>query len=158
MRTIFLWPVLAGALLVPATAQAAPPRALPAAMDHTVAAGAPGVLAYVDDGRRVWQGAARGADVRTRPPPRADDRFRAGSNTKAFVATVALQLADEGRLTLDDTVEHWLPGILPYGGQIKLRNLLNHTAGVPDNAFPPDLEIYKGDPFRLWTPTELVAL
>src|SRR5689334_15869340 len=113
MKTTLL--LLAGALALPASAQAAPPRALPALMNETVTAGAPGVLAYVDDGHRVWQGAAGVADVQTRRPLRPDDRFRAASNTKTFVATVALQLVDEGRLRLDDTVERWLPGTLPYG-------------------------------------------
>jgi D-alanyl-D-alanine carboxypeptidase len=116
------------------------------------------VAAYVDDGHRTWQGAAGVADLRTHRPLRADDRYRAASNTKTFVATVALQLVDEGKLRLTDTVQRWLPGVLPYGNQVTVRNLLNHTAGIPDNSLAPDIQIYKGDPLRQWTPAELVAL
>ena len=64
---------------------------------------------------------------------RATDRFRAASITKSFVATVALQLVGEGKLSLSDTVERRLPGILPYGDRITLRQLLNHTSGVPQD-------------------------
>ena len=74
------------------------------------------------------------------------------------MATVVLQLVDEGRLALSDTVERWLPGILPYGDRITVRQLLNHTAGVPDYANIPLAEVYRGVRFRSWTPRELVAL
>ena len=62
---------------------------------------------------------------------RPTDRFRAASLTKSFVATVVLQLVGEGKLALDDTVERRLPGVLPYGESITLRQLLNHTAESP---------------------------
>ena len=75
------------------------------------------------------------ADLRTGRPMRADLHYRAGSLTKALVATVVLQLVAEGRLSLRDTVERWLPGILPYGDQVTVEQLLRHTSGVPDS--PP---------------------
>ena len=74
------------------------------------------------------------------------------------MATVVLQLVGEGRLSLSDTVERWLPGILPYGDQITVRQLLNHTSGVPDYTFEPLVALYRGDRFRSWRPRELVAL
>ena len=104
----------------------------------------------------VWTGASGVADLRTARPMRPSDRFRA--LTKPFVATVVLQLVEEGRLSLSDTVERWLPGILPYGDQITVRQLLNHTSGVPDYFFEPFLELYGGNRFRSWRPRELVAL
>ncbi len=61
---------------------------------------------------------------------RARDRFRVASITKSFVATVVLELAAEGKLSLDDTIEHWLPRIVPNGAAITLRELLNHTSGL----------------------------
>jgi D-alanyl-D-alanine carboxypeptidase len=61
---------------------------------------------------------------------RADDRFRVGSVTKTFTATLVLQLVAEGELRLDDTVERWLPGLLPDGDRITIRQLLNHTSGL----------------------------
>jgi D-alanyl-D-alanine carboxypeptidase len=133
-------------------------------LDQVVAAGAPGVVALVNDGRHrgrdraVWQGADGVADLRTRRPMRSEDRYRVGSVTKSFVATVALQLVAEGRLSLSDTVERWLPGLLPYGRSVTVRQLLSHTSGVPDNSMTPSIELLRGNRFRSWQPRELVAL
>jgi D-alanyl-D-alanine carboxypeptidase len=107
-----------------------PARQLQALLDSLVAKGAPGALAVVDDGRtriRLASGAAR---LLPREPLRPDARFRVGSVTKTFVATVALQLVHERRLRLDDTVERWLPGLVPNGQAITVRMLLNHTSGL----------------------------
>ncbi|MFF9484675.1 serine hydrolase domain-containing protein [Streptomyces sp. NPDC014676] len=64
------------------------------------------------------------------------DHFRAGSITKTFVATVVLQLADEDRLSLSDTVEEHLPGLVRGAGNdgraLTLRSLLTHTSGLYD--------------------------
>ncbi|OKK06014.1 serine hydrolase [Streptomyces sp. CB03234] len=62
------------------------------------------------------------------------DRFRAGSITKTFIATVVLQLAAEGRLSLADPVDRHLPGLVPgeAGRRVTLRALLTHTSGLPD--------------------------
>jgi D-alanyl-D-alanine carboxypeptidase len=153
------------ALLAPALAGASQPepaagpaRTLQPLLDAEVAAGAPGVIAYLDDGRRVWQGAAGVADVRSGRRMRPDDRFRAGSNTKSMVSAVVLQLVGERRLALSDSVARRLGPILPYAHAVTVRNLLNHTSGIPDNATPPAIEFFKGDPFRRWQPEELVAL
>ncbi|MFF3329362.1 serine hydrolase domain-containing protein [Streptomyces sp. NPDC002888] len=64
------------------------------------------------------------------------DHFRAGSITKTFVATVVLQLAAEHRLSLSDTVERHLPGLVHGAGNdgraLTLRSLLTHTSGLYD--------------------------
>jgi len=143
----------AALLLLPATAGAQPP-ALGPALDRVVAAGAPGAVALAG-GRTAAAGVA---DVRTGRPLRAGDAVRIGSITKSFTAVVALQLVGEGRLRLDDTLGRRLPGVLPYGDRITLRQLLNHTSGVPDDLATPLLELYRGDPFRVWTPAETIAL
>jgi CubicO group peptidase (beta-lactamase class C family) len=62
---------------------------------------------------------------------RASDQFRVGNTTKTFASAVVLQLAGEGKLALDDSVERWLPGLVPNGGAITVRHLLNHTSGLP---------------------------
>jgi hypothetical protein len=62
------------------------------------------VIAYVNDGHGIELSAEGVADTRSALHP--TDRFRAGSNKKTLLATVALQLAAEGKLSLDDTVEH----------------------------------------------------
>lgn len=64
------------------------------------------------------------------------DHFRAGSLTKSFIATVVLQLAAEGQLSLSDTVERYLPGLVRGAGNdgraLTLRSLLTHTSGLYD--------------------------
>jgi D-alanyl-D-alanine carboxypeptidase len=114
-------------------------RALDRALERLLELGVPG--AQVDaDGRTAARGVA---DLETGRPMRPGLSFRIGSVTKSFTATVALQLVAERRLTLGDTVERWLPGVLPYGGTVSLRHLLQHTSGVPDywEAGPDPLNI-----------------
>jgi D-alanyl-D-alanine carboxypeptidase len=90
----------------------------------------PGAVALVRDAQGTWRGAAGLASLTPREAMRADDRFRVGSVTKTFTATLVLQLVAEGELRLDDTVERWLPGLLPDGDRITIRQLLNHTSGL----------------------------
>ncbi|MFF2141354.1 serine hydrolase domain-containing protein [Kitasatospora sp. NPDC058190] len=100
--------------------------------------GSTAALAEVrDHGRVTWRGAAGTADLDTGRPARADGRFRIASVTKSFVSTVTLQLVGEGRIRLDDPIEHYLPGTVPNGDHITVRQLLNHTSGLHD---------YLGDP------------
>ena len=101
-------------------------------LDDVVAAGAVGALAEVRDEHGVWRGTSGVAELGTTRAVPVHGRFRVGSITKTFVATVVLQLVDEGRLRLDDTVEKWLPGVVPDGDRITVRQLLNHTSGLYD--------------------------
>ena len=129
-------------------------------LDQIVAAGAPGAAARVTDEHGVTQAASGVADQESGRPMRPGLHYRVGSVTKSFVATVVLQLVAEGRLSLEDTVDRWLPGILSYGGQVTVRQLLDHTSGVPDYVVGPYVRLYT-DPqeqLRAWTPGELVAL
>jgi D-alanyl-D-alanine carboxypeptidase len=145
--------------LVPAP-QRIDPGELRGLLDQIVAAGAPGAAALVNNEYGVRQAASGLAALRTRRPMRPGLNYRVASVTKPFVATVVLQLVAEGRLSLSDTVERWLPGILPYGHQVTIRQLLNHTSGVPEYLLVPLLELYASEQgrFRSWTPQELVAL
>jgi D-alanyl-D-alanine carboxypeptidase len=87
------------------------------------------------------------------------DRFRVGSLTKPMVATIILQLADEGRLALDDPLARFLPGVLPDADQITLRQLLNHTSGIGDYTDDPAfLAAALASPSRVWTPQELIGI
>jgi D-alanyl-D-alanine carboxypeptidase len=129
-------------------------------LDGVVAAGAVGALAEVRDGHGVWRGASGVAEQGTTGAVPVNGRFRAGSITKTFVATVALQLVDEGRLGLDDTVEAWLPGVVPHGDGITVRQLLNHTSGLYNYVrtlpMPPGPE-FLDNRWRTWTADELIA-
>ncbi|MFD8478301.1 serine hydrolase domain-containing protein [Kitasatospora sp. NPDC059673] len=99
----------------------------------TVRAGASGAVAEVrDHGRAVWRGTSGVADLTTQQPAPVNGEFRAGSITKTFVATVVLQLSAERRVGLDDPIERHLPGMIPNGANITVRQVLNHTAGLFD--------------------------
>jgi D-alanyl-D-alanine carboxypeptidase len=105
-----------------------------AAMDAAVKAGVPGVTATARDAGGTWSATAGVGDVRTHTPRGTADHYRVGSITKTFVSTVLLQLEAERRLSLDDRVEKWLPGVVRGHGhdgrRITVRQLLNHTSGV----------------------------
>ncbi len=94
-------------------------------------AGASAALAELRDrGRITWRGAAGKADLATGERARADGRFRIGSVTKTFASVVTLQLAAEKKVRLDDPIERYLPGVVPNGAEITVRQLLNHTSGI----------------------------
>jgi len=144
------------------SATAAPPsgpQELQAALDGVVAAGATGVSLRVDDGHRTVRLASGAAQLEPRVPLRPDARLRVGSITKSFVATVTLQLVGEGRLSLDDTVERWQPGLIPNGADITVRQLLNHTSGIFNYTDDePFIQSLYAEPLRARTPQELVAV
>jgi D-alanyl-D-alanine carboxypeptidase len=93
---------------------------------------APGVTAFVSGPQGIWSGAAGVANVRTGAAMWPDAPMHLDSQTKTWVATLILQLVADGRIRLDDTVERWLPGVLPYGKRITVRELLDHTSGIVD--------------------------
>jgi D-alanyl-D-alanine carboxypeptidase len=71
------------------------------------------------------------SDIERKSPIGRSDQVRVGSITKTFVASVLLQLVDEGKLTLDDTLKKFLPEI-PGSDRIIIRELCNHTSGIHD--------------------------
>jgi D-alanyl-D-alanine carboxypeptidase len=146
------------ATLEPAPTLGAGRAELDAALNDVVAAGVPGVIVRVQDPHRAARHYAAGVgDLATGTALRPGARFRVGSITKTFVATVVLQLVGEGGLRLDEPVARRLPGLLANGEQITVRQLLNHTSGLPD--YTGDPELFAGiDANRLWQPRELVAL
>ena len=108
------------------------------------------------------------ADLDSRNPVPANGHYRIGSNTKTFTATVVLQLVGEGMLSLDDTVERHLPGVVRGsghdGGAITIRDLLRHTSGIydynDDDAWVPfaTRETFERRRFQRYEPEELVAV
>jgi len=84
--------------------------------------------------------------------------FGIGSMTKNFMATIILQLAEEGVLTLDDTVQQWLAPLPNIDGGITIRQLLNHTSGLYDFTEHPDWgEGILADMERIWSPEETIS-
>jgi D-alanyl-D-alanine carboxypeptidase len=129
------------------------------ALDGAVAAGVPGAVLLVRDGDRTIRLASGSGNLKPRTAMRPDVRFRVGSITKTFVATVVLQLVGEEKLGLSDTVERWLPGVVPNGRNVTVRQLLNHTSGLFDYGGDGKwLAAAFRDPMRDWTPREIVAV
>ena len=95
-------------------------------LEAVLEAGIPGVVALAADPAASWEKAAGLADIESGAPLSPAHRFRIGSVTKLFVATVVLQLVGEGALALDDEVG-------PIADGVTLRQLLNHTSGLPDH-------------------------
>ena len=159
--------VAAGPAVVPAAAATAPASvssaaSSTAALDAAIAglpnAGATAALARVGGSEGVWQGATGVHDLRTNRPVDPDARFRAGSVTKVFTAAVALQLAAEGRLDLDRTARSYLPELIPAAyGKVTVRQLLNHTHGIPAPDFPgTTVEEWYENRFLVHDPEDMV--
>ena len=132
-------PVLAAAVALIAAPAAAGARAPSVAavqrgLDGLVGAkgGPAGAVATLYRGGRLTVVRAGRADVKRRRAPRATDHMRIASVTKAYGGAVALQLVRDGRLGLDDTIGARLPTMPPAWSAVTIRQLLNHTSGVPD--------------------------
>src|SRR6266511_5445562 len=105
---------------------------LHAALAETARAHGPGVFALVTDGDEVvFEATAGVADVGSGRPIDDGDRFRIGSVTKTYVAALALDLVAEPAFALDDTIERWLPGLVPGGDGISVEMLLRMRSGLP---------------------------
>lgn len=133
------------------------PARLQEVLDELVAGGAPGALAELRDGTGTWRLTSGVAELGVSRPVDPSGWFRIGSVTKTFTATVVLQLAGEGRLGLDDTVERWVPGSVPGAAEITVRQLLNHTSGLYNYTRDLTTDGILRDRFRRWTPHEVVT-
>jgi D-alanyl-D-alanine carboxypeptidase len=110
--------------------------ALQRGADAIRALGVPGVIIEaVVDGKRT-AACSGAAELEFNTPLVPNAHFHIASNTKVFVATVTLQLVGEGKLSLEDSVEKWLPGLVTGNGndgsKITIRNLLQHSSGLVD--------------------------
>jgi D-alanyl-D-alanine carboxypeptidase len=101
--------------------------------------------AVLQDGRLVWKGVAgRGA--------RTSDVYSLASLTKTYIATLAVQ-----RLPLGAPIRRWLAGRIPAGaGAVTVRELLNHTSGLPDYLDDPRIAAALQHPRHHWTESELL--
>ncbi|MEV0857064.1 serine hydrolase domain-containing protein [Nocardia fluminea] len=91
-------------------------------------------------------------------PMSVDDYFRIASNTKTMTSTVILQLAQEGKLALEDPIAKYWPDV-PNGDEITIAQLSEMRSGLYSYTF--DLEfnaMLDSDPNKVWTPQELLAI
>ncbi|MFD7536071.1 serine hydrolase domain-containing protein [Streptomyces sp. NPDC059819] len=126
-------------------------------------AGKPGAdataaLVRVGGSEGSWRDSAGVHDLVSDAPADPNGRFRAGSVTKVFTAAMVLQLAGEGRVALDRPVRGYLPDLIPaaYAG-VTVRQLLNHTSGIPSDDSPDDsLEYLYAHRFEAGDPADVV--
>ncbi|GAA2925997.1 serine hydrolase domain-containing protein [Streptomyces thioluteus] len=105
-----------------------------AALQRTVAAGAPGAFAVIRDGEGTPRSVAVGKANLDGTPMNADWRFRVGSNTKMFTAVLVMHLAEQGRIDLDKPLRGYLPaGTLPEGWNMTVRQVMQHRSGIYDH-------------------------
>ena len=162
--------LLAGATTPGVAAAAAQDRPeLQTAIQEIVDSGFAGVQLRVHDERGDWVGSAGVRKLGETAKPPTNGRFRVGSNTKTFVATVALQLVAEGRIELDTPAADYLPAF-GLDRRITVRMLLQHTSGLFSytGEYYPDGTIVPGIPwqgkewvdnrFHTYQPEELVRL
>lgn len=175
--TVITPTALVGALMLVACSGATaaePKKATPASLQADVnaiqAAGSTAVVAQVADHGVVISAVAGTAVYGTVTPVDPAARYRQGSVTKTFVATVILQLVGEGRMSLDDKVDRWLPGLITGNGndgtKITVRQVLQHTSGLfdygSDNGFL-DTTLsseakFNANKHHQYTPQDLVAI
>ncbi|GGW19934.1 peptidase [Streptomyces libani subsp. rufus] len=159
----------AGPLAAPAFAAPAAPASAPVTAGPDTEALAAAIAGLPDHdataallrvgGDGTWRGTAGVRDVRSGAPALPDARFRAGSVTKVVTASIVLQLAAEGRIDLDGTVQQYLPGLLGEDfAPITVRQLLNYTSGLrPGASLGDTVEDGYAHRFETLTPRQVVA-
>ncbi len=91
-------------------------------------------------------------------PPSADTYFRIASNTKTMTAAVIMQLAQEGKLSLDDAVSKYVPGV-PDGNNITIAELLKMRSGLYNYSSAPEVAAsIDHHPTKVWSPAEVLAI
>ncbi|MFA6001537.1 MAG: serine hydrolase domain-containing protein [Thermoleophilia bacterium] len=119
----------------------------------------PGVIVGIwAPGRGTWVSARGFADISTGVELQPVDKVRIASNTKTFTATVILQLADEGKLSLSDSLSKYVAGI-PNGEKITIRQLLNMTAGIYNFTADPEFEDrFEKNPLMKFTHNDMMQI
>lgn len=135
-----------------------------AVIDSAVGEGIPAISASVVWADHTWEASAGSASSTSGGPLNPDSRFRLASITKLFTATVILQLVDEHKLSLDDTLAEILPGEkaaeIPHADVVTVAALLDHTSGI--RSFT-DIDPFWDEAYgnrgldRIWKPEELVG-
>lgn len=157
-------------LLLAVALAVAAPAAANAGLQHDtnaiVAAGSSGAVAELMTDSGVQRTRAGVAQLGTTTPVPLNAHFRIGSVTKSFVAVATLQQVAAGQLSLNDTVEEWLPGVVSGNGNdgslITIRQLLQQTTGLAD--YFSLLPINEGEDaffehrFDVYTDDELVEM
>lgn len=147
----------------PVQAKAPMPEQTASALDSAAAAGlraaaASGAVVGVQSPQGTFLKAYGVADPATKAPMTTDVYQRIGSVNKTFTGTLVLQLAEQGKLSLEDPIGSYVPGV-PNGDAVTLRMLLNMTSGLASyTADQQFIDQLFSDPRRVRTPDELLAI
>ena len=101
------------------------------------------VILIAKNGQPVFRKAYGMANLELEVPNKPEYVFCIGSMSKQFTAVSILQLAQEGKLSLDEDIRKYLPWYNTHGRKITMANLLSHTSGIPSFSEKPDF-IQKG--------------
>lgn len=116
----------------------------------------PGAQAGVWTPDGEWVGVTGTSALGGDRPPQRDDHTRIGSITKTFTVAALLQLVDQGRVSLDDPIDTYVPG-MPNGDTATLRMLASMTSGIPPYSFNEEFQsVYFADPATVFAPQQLV--
>jgi D-alanyl-D-alanine carboxypeptidase len=137
-------------------------KKLQTALDNTLkTSGTIGATVGIISPQGTWFGASGVSSLETGIPMGTEDKFPIGSTTKPFTAVTILKLAEEGKLSLEDTLDKWLPDSVisnvPDSKSITIRQLLNGKSGIYDFLQAPLIEDIASNPTKQWTPFELVS-
>ncbi|QJU53388.1 serine hydrolase domain-containing protein [Herbiconiux sp. KACC 21604] len=148
------------------TRPAAPEGELPAALQSSLQKAVEGVMAEYDvpgaaagvwvPGEGSWTTAVGLADVEQNVPVTTEMSWPIRSVTKSYTVSLILQLADEGKLSLDDTIDRYVDGIT-NGDRITLLELANMSSGAADYVGQAFLDDFSVDPTKVYTLDELNA-
>lgn len=103
--------------------------------------GVPGAsVIVIRNGKVLYKKAYGLANLEEKVPGTTRTNYRIASMTKQFTAMAVMILAERKRLSLDDSLTKFFPDFPPYGKQVTLRHLLNHTSGLTDyfDLIPPE--------------------
>jgi CubicO group peptidase (beta-lactamase class C family) len=126
-------------------------RKIDALFSSVTSPDAPGLAVLVrKDGRALWLQGYGLAELRTKTRISSATNFRLASFTKQFTAMAIMLLVHDQRLRYDQTLTEIFPEFPTYGRQITVRELLNHTAGLPD--YEELMEAAEKGRAPFWTP------
>lgn len=108
-------------------------------------------------GEGMWTGAVGWADPSAKRAATIEDQYHIGSVSKLYTAAAIMKLVEAGKLSLDDTVGEYVPGV-PNGDQIRIRQLLNHTSGLPNYTEHLPMNLKTVLFHRIWEMDEVLAV
>lgn len=140
-----------------------PPATVDEELERAIDLGFDGIIVHVNQGGKTASYSAGWDDREELVPANPDALFKIASISKLYVAAAATMLVADGTLSLDGTIEDYLPEVAPrieHASTITLRMLIQHRSGIPDFVYHPDIhdaEIVENDdtyPFVLDQPAE----